>query len=356
MKPKLMVILVATILLSLTFTSCLKEPMADNNELQKEFSYDLNGKIPYSSINIMSKGFVGKSGSDKILVFQDMPSFLLTLKELERQMQELDSAFVSFYASLDEEALNAKEKEIGFRQEKPLFDFANFFNYYSLFKKIDEEEKLWLSNEVLDEMNDPDNHFIFDEELRAVLNLDCEVQIGKIIYKFTENGYFEISSGSLKSLTDIDQDPEKYKYLQDVDFIGNTVDNKSDCRGWEIDWDYKVSGSKRIKWKVAILTYPWDRFVKAKTKNYKKSTFLGITYWDLYRTACSARVYGHISGIEGDCSKQVQFNPSNGAYASDSKAKWVTHKIYVVTKSKSSWIKGHHWGAEGIQYSSTLTW
>jgi hypothetical protein len=188
--------------------ACKKENV--DISIEKEFSYDVNSKIPYSSIGVLSKGFIGKSGSDKMLVFPDMPTFLLTLNELERQMMDLDSAFVTFYASLDDEAINVKEKEIGFRPEKPLFDFDNFFAHYSLFSKIDAEERLWLNNEELDLMNDPDNHFIFDEELRAILNLDCEVQIGKIIYKFTENGYYEITNGDLKSLMAIEQNPEIY--------------------------------------------------------------------------------------------------------------------------------------------------
>lgn len=338
-------------ILMVTF-SCKKENIEINNDFEKEFSFNFNSKIPYSSISLKEKGFVGKFGSDKVLVFPDMKTFLLTLNELERQMLEYDSAFVTFFSSLDEEALNTKEKEIGFRIEQPLINFSDFFEYYSLFKRIDEEEKTWLNNVELDLLNDPDDHFIFDEELRAMLNVDNEVQIGNIIYKFTEDGYYEILDGDLKSLMMLDQGVES----KNINFIGDFNDKSTDCKSNKTKSGFKESGSKKIKWKVAHLTYPWDRYVKTKTKNYKKETFLGITYWSVYRTQCSTRVYGYISGDEGDCSTQLEFNTSTGPFAYESKAKWVKQKVYVLTKTKSGWVKGHHNGAGGITYSSTLIW
>ncbi|MBI4647054.1 MAG: hypothetical protein HY738_10815 [Bacteroidia bacterium] len=50
----------------------------------------------------------------------------------------------------------------------------------------------------------------------------------------------------------------------------------------------------------------------------------------------------------------VDFNP-NGDMATAT-AKTVVHKIDVVTKTKSGWVQGYHYGAGGITYNSTLTW
>lgn len=331
--------------------SCKKEHLDLKDITDKEFSFDFNSQIPYSCICVEEKGFTGKSGSSTILAFSDMDAFLLTLRELERQMLDYDSAFLAFFSNLDEEALNAKEKEIGFINERPLLNFTDFFEYHSLFNKINEEEKIWLENEELDLQNDPDDHFIFEEELRTLLNVDCEVKIGSIIYKFTEEGYFEMDD-DFKLLMLVDMGIE----TNDVSFIGNTG-IKSDCAGFKTSSGYKPSGDKKIKWKVAIITYPWERFVKAKTKNFKKEKFLWTTRWSKYRTACSARVYGHISGAEGDCSTKVQFNTATSPYyAYESNAKKAVHKVWVSTKTKSGWVKGSHYGAGGIQYSSTLTW
>lgn len=336
------------------FLSCEKE----NSYIIKnsEFSYDVQSRIPYSSIKTKPKGFIGKFGSEKILVFKDMGTFIFTLKELERQILELDSAFVAYFNYLDDESLNIKEDEIGFRMETPLIDFSDYLDYRSLFVKIDEEEKLWLQSEELDFMNDPDNHFIFEEELRTLLNVDCEVQIGKIIYKFTEEGWYEVYNEDLKSLSEIDNNPEMYKYLKNVSFFGEIDDKSTDCKTNKAKSDSEASGNYKIKWRVAHITRPWERYVKAKTTNYKKNTVLGITYWAKYRTGCSARVYGHISDSEGDCSEKVEFNNSTGQYAYNKKAKWVKHICYVQTKTSSGWVKGDHLGAGGIQKSSVLTW
>jgi hypothetical protein len=143
---------------------------------------------------------------------------------------------------------------------------------------------------------------------------------------------------------------------KNINFVGEFNDKSTDCNSNKTKSGFKESGSNKIKWKVAHLTYPWDRYVKTKTKNYKKETFLGITYWSVYRTQCSTRVYGYISDDEGDCSTQLEFNTSTGPFAYERKAKWVKQKVYVLTKTKSGWVKGHHNGAGGITYSSTLTW
>ena len=79
--------------------------------------------------------------------------------------------------------------------------------------------------------------------------------------------------------------------------------------------------------------------------------------WEKYTTYCKARVYGSISDAtnNGDCSKQLVFNTSNGYYA-DAVAKKVKHKITVQTKTKSGWVKGYSYGAGRISNTKALTW
>lgn len=299
-----------------------------------------------------------------MLVFPDMETFKATLAELERQTKELDDAFVEFYSDLDEEALNAKEEEIAFNEEKPLYDFENFLNFNSLHQQIAIEEEQWLSQEELDMGNDPDDHFVFEEELRSLLNADGEVQIGNSIYKLTEDGYFEITDGDLNSLAIIDNNNKNYNSLpKNIIFVGNENsflksdddDNNDDCRSWKSKSSFKKKGDKRIKWKVKHSTWPWDRYASAKTTNYKKKK----RGWKKYRAYTKTKVYGFISDKNADgsadCTKKLNFNPDNN-YAVHNSKKSVKHKIIVLTKTKSGWIKGYHYGAGGISYTSTLTW
>lgn len=336
------------------FIACQKEKLL-NPENSSEFQYNVKSKINYSGIKTESKGYKGTNGSDQILVFQDMETFNATLAELERQTKELDNAFVEYYSDLEEEALNDKEDEIGFSEEQPLFVFENTVGFNSLHQQIAFEEEQWLNQEELDFENDPNNHFIMEEEVRTLLNADGEVQIGNSIYKLTEEGYFEIIDGDLKTLSVLDGgDLKSLNLPKNVIFVGDDSNcnecKASGCNSQKRNSDYKSSGSYRIKWVVSHWTYPWTRRVAAKVDNFKKKK----NHWKKYRTNCWARVYGDISDANGLCDKSVTFNTASGVYAS-ANAKHVEHKITVQTKTKTGWVKAHFYGA-GISHSKTLTW
>ncbi len=340
-------------------SACIKEKSL-NPINTSEFQYDVKSVIDYSSIQVKPKGFNGKSGSSKILAFKDMETFLFTLNELERQTIELDNAFVEFYKDLDNEAINEKEEEIGFDEQRPLYDFANNLAFKSLFEKIAIEEELWLNQEEPDWNNDPDNHFVDLEELRSLLNVDGEVQIGNFIYKLTEDGYFEIANGSLQSLKLLDvSNLGKTLLPANTVFVGDGNSqsklSSSDCRSGKSDKAFETFGNRRIKWRISHRTYVWGRSAIAKTKNYKKKR----RRWKKYRTNVLASVSGYVSGINpttGDADCSVRSNDINPDRISKMKnAKRVTFKIKVATKTKSGWIKGYHYGADGIAKNSTLT-
>lgn len=165
----------------ITLASCSKQNTEQLTN-SSHFQYDINSKINYSKIIKKSKGFSGKKGSSNILVFSNFEVFEHTINELEKQVDELDSAFINFYKNLDIDDLNQVEEENGFNENQPIFDFGIYFNFNSLYNKIAIEELEWLNDTILDLENDPDNHFVNAHGLRAVLNTDCEVQIGKSIY------------------------------------------------------------------------------------------------------------------------------------------------------------------------------
>lgn len=353
-KIKLYVIGLALLIIGIV--ACEKGQLP-NSENSGEFQYDVISKIDYSVIETKPKGFKSTNGSDQILTFKNMDAFKATLEELERQTEELDNAFVQFYSDLDEEALNAKEEEIYFSEQQPLLVFENTTSFNSLRQQIDLAEEQWLENEELDFDNDPDNHFVIEEEVRTLLNTDGEIQIGNSIYKLTKNGYFEIIDGDLKTLLSLDSKNVKTLTLpKNVIFVGDETPyiKSSDCKSMKSNWDFKASDKKRIKWRVSHRTWPWGRYASAKTKNYKKKG----RRWKKYRTDTKTMVYGYISDVnedgDADCSKQLNFNP-NGINASGKK-KSLKQKVSVATKTKSGWVKGYHSGAGGIEHRSTLTW
>jgi hypothetical protein len=114
--------------------SCSKPEVVENPD--KEFSFDLNSQIPYPSIKVEKKEIGGKNGTIEMLVFSNMDALKLTLEELERQMEELDDAFLEYYSNLDDEELRTKEQQINYRQEIPLMEFGDFLYTTPFSKKL----------------------------------------------------------------------------------------------------------------------------------------------------------------------------------------------------------------------------
>jgi hypothetical protein len=335
--------------------SCNKEHNNGSIEQPSVFDYQLSSTIPYGEISKRDKGFNGKNGSNELLVFSNMNAIILTINDLERQMIELDSVFFATFYHLTDDERNEKEIELNFVSEKPILDFNDFFLYYSLYQEIAHQENLWLQNEELDHETDPDNDYIIEYEVRAVLNTDYEVQIADSIYKFTENGYFSFPAATLKTLQLLDDYLDLENLPEGVNFDGQYDDfdfKSSTCSSNRRNNGYKVNPNnshRRIKWVVSHWTHPWERSVVAKTKNYKKQG----NSWKKYSTYCEARVYGHISDANGHCATQVQFN---GPHTKTATAKKVKHKIYVQTKTKSGWVKADLKGADNTTHIKSLTW
>lgn len=321
--------------------------------IKKPFEYDVKSQIHYSAITVRDKGFIGENGSTQILVFIDMKLVRQTIDDLYRQVAEWNRAWAYKYKDLDEDARNKLEIKLEFDEQQPLVDFNNHYGFYSLYQKIAKDELVWLNNEELDLNKDPDDHFIFQYSTRAILNTDCEVQVGDTLYKLTEYGYFEIGNNNLSSLKAINQNPNNYQSIPDVIFVGDESGKAAGCESNKRNSDYKPSGSYRIKWVVSHWTHPWGRRCAAKTDNYKKSGT-----WKKYSTYCTVMVYGYISDVDAsggaNCDKQLNFNPNS--YYAAATAKHVEHFIPVQTKTKSGWVQSRFYGAGGITHTKTLTW
>ena len=106
--------------------------------------------------------------------------------------QAAEAMSVTWTQNLSDNERADLQEAINYDASTPITAFNTFLQFNSLFQEIKGQEDVWLANDSLDLPNDPDNHFIFEESLRAVLNTDCEVQIADTIYKFVPTGYYSI--------------------------------------------------------------------------------------------------------------------------------------------------------------------
>ncbi len=136
------IVLIASIAL---FVSC------NNNDVENVDSFNSLGfkTVKYNSIN--------KNTGTKIIEFNNMESYENMINQLNEDVENWDDNFVATYGHLDDDALNDKEEELNFDDEKPLSDFENENNFISLRNKYFIEENIWLNNEELKDSNNPMN-------------------------------------------------------------------------------------------------------------------------------------------------------------------------------------------------------
>lgn len=354
--------------------SCQKEKLSsDSNEIINNNSYSGNG----NGSNIMQLSSSGIEQINGLLQFQSMEHFKSVLNDLEHQADEWDSTFVAENSEMTLEELNNYEEQINFDSQKPLTDFENLYNFYSLRKEILTEEEIWLQNEVFDPETDPDNHFVVTVEERTLLNPGSEVKIGDDIYKLTEVGYYQITDGDFTTLDRINNsdtiENENCIFIWGDGSTQRTTGHvgtpqgpmgggggpgggggggsSCDARGLKRNWDYEKNyqENRRIKWVVSVWTHPWNCGAIAKTKSYKKKSNGG---WKKYRADLGAIVFGKMVDDKNGCSQ-------HSVYASDSKTakKVKTQRVGPYCKTESGLIHGGHDSySASISYNSTLTW
>ena len=122
--------------------------------------------------------------NENVLEFRDTQHFNSVLECLEASVEAYNDAFEAIYGSLTDDEVDIVEQQIGFYEDQPLLDFENKLGFYSLRKKIEGEEEILLANDALDDENDPDDHFILDEELRTLLTINCNAKISSELIDF----------------------------------------------------------------------------------------------------------------------------------------------------------------------------
>jgi len=335
-----------------------------------DFKYQIKSKINFSKIQMRDISKVrGDSGCGEILVFDDMETVKHTLKDLEEQVEKYDKAFLAYYSHLDEEELNKKEEEIYYNENQPLIEFEKSLCFSSSNTDYQKAEARYLNQKNMNDKDDPDNDFIGETEERTLINACNELMIDGTIYKLTKDGYFEIDDGDFKKLgklDDIKNLPDNVRFIngdnsKEIQNLpekswsfqrGNsnfmTSRGLERCRSWRYLSGRVTHGSRRIRWMVYHWTYPWGRYAGARTQNYRRRS----GRWRPYRTLCAAMVYGHVSA-DNFCVSRYNFNPKYRYRVRTSRG--VSHKIRVQGPTKSGWVQGEHYGANGISHYSTLT-
>lgn len=87
-----------------------------------------------------------------LLAFEDVDHFEQTITDLENQIEANEDAFVNQYRTLDEDALNAKEEEVGYKTEKPLLDFESQYNIPQSLREVyaaAEERPGWITMNLI---------------------------------------------------------------------------------------------------------------------------------------------------------------------------------------------------------------
>jgi hypothetical protein len=216
-----------------------------------------------------------------MLEFSSIAAYDSTITALENQINSHDDSFLAQYASLDEEAVNAKEVEVGFVYQQPLIDFENSYKITNSMRQVFvAEEANWLNNEILDLATDPSNIYVFDIAEMSLLNEKGEVKIGNSLLKLTKGGFIEITDGDINILIRIDNGDMSALAEPNVVTNIDEASRSGDCAWWKgKDFGHEyVTGSKKVIKHVHFHAYPWEGVSEAEITSYKKSGSKWVKY------------------------------------------------------------------------------
>ncbi len=169
----------------ITLISCEKKSLTNDNQTEAVVEIDsyLVGGIP----EFLPYSTVRKSGN--FLIFQNMSDFNLTLNNLRLNNDAADASFLNANSLLSDDALLAKEIQIGYNYNQKLIDYENSLNFVSSRKVVELYENNWLKANMQVSTNaKPNNCILADDVLMTLLNPDYAVIIGDTIYKYYNDG------------------------------------------------------------------------------------------------------------------------------------------------------------------------
>lgn len=283
-----------------------------------------------------------------MLVFSNNEHVKNALKILDDEYLSKDAQFVSEHAELTIDQLNDLEEQIGYDHDKVYKDFeSKFKGFVSLRKSIENQKNSlpYLSGLISEIKGD----YVIEESVRTILNQYGEVQIGNDIIKMFNSGYIRIIGGNRTVLNSLRNNINNALTSTGVQIEGNLLSTSEDCVGHSLTREKVVGNNNiRIRCVSGIQTFPWDRYVIAKTEGEEKRKRLG---WKNIRAGLIARIWGDVAAItydDGgkangyDCDTPLTFNLEDGLKEEDNNVKRIKHKISVQTKTKSGWCNGYH--------------
>ncbi|WP_179349302.1 hypothetical protein [Winogradskyella pacifica] len=316
MKNVLRLTLLAMLLI---FSSCQKEDVTIDETTQ---SAEDGIRFITPSIAKAGPGLV-----NGMLEFPDVATFLSTIETLESQAELYDDNFIKYWNHLNDDDIDAKEDDLNYDPQTPFIEFENGFpGFRSLRNKIESDIVTWLNNSVLDEANDPEDHFIFDDEMRAVLNEDAQVKIGKSLFQMTRFGYVEVTDGNFNTLALVASSDASQLFMQNVNVeggyygssSGNNNQTTTTCRtDIEDGGSHYPASNRRIKVQQKLKGYSavFGSKIKAKTIHYKKKN----GKWKRRRGWITAKVLGE--SVNVNCVLPATHNKSKNKRRRKVKAK-----------------------------------
>lgn len=242
------------------------------------------------TIRVVDYGTSGRSLSSNIMLsFPDVKTFKQVIVQLEDATESYDDAFMNRWGHLSEEDLDNKEDELNYNPDEPILNYiAQYRGFYSLFQDIRAREEIFLNRDVdfLDDLPDPDDHYVFDDGMRALLNVKGQVEIGGKIFQMTRYGHIayngDKSPDVLEDLNNLDMRealniPNNTFFEIDGDYFGSPSAENDwttySCKTGITRTNYFYPATKRrisAKQKLAGYSNTWGTSIKAKTVHFKK--------------------------------------------------------------------------------------
>lgn len=331
------------IVIAIFMASCSKEKSVE----QQPTNYQ--GEIKLVTLTAGNKTGV------TLLEFSSIEHYEATIAALETQMEQHEDAFLAAWSSLSDDALNAKEAEVGFVDHQPLINFENYYNIPVTLRQVFvAAEDLWLNNEELNIETYPKMKYPFSVVEMTLLNGNGEVKIGDKIIKLTEKGFVEIRNLDVATLIRINEGDEtaysEPTVTTNIEFDGG---GKGECTNWKgKDYPHEyVSGSKKVIKHVHFHSYPWKGVGCAEITSYKKKG----SSWKKYKMDLGVAV-------------QSYFRDNNCSGSAAQWSGWKYKKAKSIEKNNSNWGAFPQYRAEknvsiigyfqyaGYSNQNVLTW
>lgn len=266
---KLIYVFTAISVLATVNISCEKVDVLDEMQNPKEET-NLKSSLA-SSINLY-KIDVNEPEPLIMLEFSSHEDYENTLSMLIERVNSYDDEFISNWAHLNEEEINAKEEKLNFNNQKPLLDFEKQFTDLTTLRNIFTiKEREWLDNNELIAENSPFIEYPFSYEEMTLLNEDGMVKIADNILLLSSKGFIQVPAKQKDIVTELSKG--NFQSLSKDFILTNINTNKSSgCAMWRSkDITHNYNSNRKVIKHMHFHSYPWKGTSETQITSYKKS-------------------------------------------------------------------------------------